>query len=132
MSSRVGGLGTGRIGTFHSRDRICRYAAIKHTARTALMRHFVPPASAPSLLTRGVMSGSTTAALIPYRRTAQRFTAADLRTALRAINIAVIATATDAHLHPAPPAVVEPIARPLQRPQRLPPKALDSTPARQA
>ena len=122
------GLSSVRIGRFHYRHRMVRYAATTLAAGVSLMRHFLAP-RAPGLLPGGVATRPAARALIACPGSAQRLAAANARTLPRAVEIAVIAAATDAHLYPAALAVVEPIGRLAQRAQRLPPQALDSAQA---
>jgi hypothetical protein len=106
-----------RIGQFRVRSRRLRYAAVIAALGTALMRHFLPPAHPPAPLPGGMAMRSTAATLIARCGSTMRLAPADPRTLTRAINVAVIATAADPHLHRTTSAVVEPIARLAQPPQ---------------
>lgn len=106
-----------RIGQFRVRCRRLRYAAVIAALRTALMRHFLPPAHPPPPLPGSMTMRSTAATLIARCGSTMRLAPADPRTLTRTINVAVIATAADPHLHRTTPAVVEPIARLAQPPQ---------------
>jgi len=65
-----------------------------------------------------MMVRAPAAALIARAGAATRLLPADLRALSRTINVAVIAAAADPHLHRTTPAVVKPIARLAQPPQR--------------
>jgi hypothetical protein len=81
------------------------------------MRHFLPPTHPPPPLPGGMTMRSTAATLIARCGSTPRLAPADPRTLSCTINVAVIATAADPHLHRTTPAVVEPIARLAQPPQ---------------
>ena len=110
-----------RIGQFQLGCRGFRYAAVTAALDTALMRHFLALAYPPAHLSGGVPVRSAAGALIARAGAAARLPLSGPRTRTRTINVAVIATAADPHLHRTTPAVVEPIARlgpPLQCPSR--------------
>jgi hypothetical protein len=115
-----------RIGRFHHRDRMGRYAATKLAARVSLMRHFLPPPRAPPTLSSRMTHCPAVCALIARTGSAQALAPANARTVACAVNPTVIAALADAHLHAAALAVVEPVGRLLQRPQCASPPALDS------
>ena len=73
------------------------------------MRHFLRLALAPGALPGRVRICTAVAALVAYPGTAQRLTPADLRALPRAVLIAAVALAADAHLLGAARAVVQPI-----------------------
>jgi hypothetical protein len=106
-----------RIGQFPVRCRRFRYAAVTAAPGTALMRHFLVLAYPPPHLPGGMTMRSTAATLIARCGSTTGLAPADPRTLTCAINVAVIATAADPHLHRTTPAVVEPIARLAQPPQ---------------
>jgi hypothetical protein len=76
-----------------------------------LMRHFLRLALTPGTLPGGVPTRPAVAQLVAFTGAAQRFTPADLRALTRAIPVAVVTVAADAHLLYAAPATVEPIRR---------------------
>lgn len=70
------------------------------------MRHFLRSAIAPGALPGGMPKGSTMTQLVAFTGTAQRLTAADLGALTRAVDVAVVTVAADAHLLCAAPATV--------------------------
>jgi hypothetical protein len=78
------------------------------------MRHFICPTCAPSRLARGVPAGSAPAQLVAQAGAAQRFAAAHPGARPRAVDVATIAAAANAHLHRAARATVEPMRLPQQ------------------
>lgn len=96
------------------------------------MRHFVLAAFSPCLLTPGMTSSPTPRALVAPPGSSQRLASPDPRTFPGAVDVAVIAAGTDAHLYAAALTVVEPIGRLAARPQRPHSPVLDSTGLRQA
>jgi len=103
--------GTGGIGGLDS-DHIGRDRHREHRSRrcTSLLRHFLPFPIPPGLLPSGVSSRAASGTLVPCAGTPLRGSAGDHRALAPAINIAVIARATNAHQHPAAPAAVQPVA----------------------
>jgi hypothetical protein len=95
------------------------------------MRHF-RVAGAPGALPGGVADRPMACVLVACARPLQRLATANPRTLALAVNVAVVTSRADENLHRAATAVVEPIGRPLQRPQAPLPTALDSAWARQA
>jgi hypothetical protein len=89
------------MGRFQHRDWLAQYAAVNCIARAALMRRFVSPAYSPCLLPGGVAISTASRPLTAHCGTAQRLAAADLRTLPSAVDVAVVAAAANAHLHPA-------------------------------
>ena len=105
-----------RIGQFRVRCRRFRYAAETSPLGTALMRHFSPPPFTRPL-PGGMTMRSPARTLIARCGPTPRLAPADPRTLTPTINVAVIATLADPHLHRTTPAVVEPIGRLAQPPQ---------------
>jgi hypothetical protein len=74
------------------------------------MRHFLRAACAPSLLACSVSTRTAVALLVVLRGAPQRLAPANPRTLSRAVLVAAITSATDAHLLRAAPTTVQPIA----------------------
>jgi len=74
-----------------------------------VMRHFLPLALAPSALPGSVRTRPAVAALVSPSGAAQRLMPTDPRTLPRAVAVAAVAVAADAHLLGAAPAAVQPI-----------------------
>jgi hypothetical protein len=111
-----------RIGRFHHRDRMVRYAATKLPARVSLMRHFLPLPRSPPTLPSRVTHRPALCALIARTGSAQALAPANARTVACAVDLTVIATLAHAHLRAAALAVVEPVGRLVKRPQCCLPK----------
>src|SRR2546426_11223499 len=87
-----------------------RHIALKSAARASLMRHFRVAGAASGLsgrMTRCPPVGMLVACAGPV----QRLATADPRTLARAVDVAVIASRANAHLHPTTLTVVESISR---------------------
>ena len=67
--------------------------------------------------------------LVACRRPVQRLTSADHRTLARAVDISVITSRADLHLHPTTTAVIEPIGRLLQQ-SHAPPQGTGQHPGK--
>jgi hypothetical protein len=91
------------------------------------MRHFRFSSLAVAPLSFGVSAGSTQGALVAGASAAHRLPASHLGAFPGAVEVPAIALRTDADLHPAAAAVVEPVGRRLlEQPQYPSPTALDS------
>jgi len=112
-----GSLDALRIGAELGRDRMSRYAHAKLAAWVSLMRHCLLLPRTPHALSGGVAERPAPRTLIARAGSAQALAARNARTLKRAVDLAVVAALTDAHLHAAALAVVEPVCRLLQRPQ---------------
>lgn len=110
------------IGQFPQPDRSGRYAAVELASATSLMRHFLSLAVPPAPLAGCMSMRAAAASLVSRPCTMQRFAPADTRTLPGAVDLPVIATPADAHLHAAALAVVEPVGRLEQRSQPLSPQ----------
>ena len=95
------GRGLGRAGRHYERVG---------AGEGTLMRHFLRLALAPGALPGGVPTRSAVALLVAFTGAAQRLAPADLRALPRAVLVAAVAVAADAHLLRAAPATVQPIA----------------------
>src|SRR5690242_16940196 len=83
-----------------------------------MMRHFQLSPLAIAPLPFGVFAGSVTGALVASTRAAHRLPSSELGTLPRTVEVLAIALRTDANLHPAAAAVVEPVGRRLlEQPQ---------------
>jgi len=74
-----------------------------------LMRHFLRLALAPGTLPGGMPTRSAVAQLVAFTGAAHRLKPADLRAFTRAVQVAAVTLAADAHLLCAAPATVQPI-----------------------
>ena len=74
------------------------------------MRHFIELTFAPRLLSSGMASSTPTRALVARTGSTTSLPARHRRTLAGAKNIAVIASAADAHRHVAAPAAIQPVA----------------------
>lgn len=108
-------LGTVTTDRLNRRYRMLGYAAPSREPWRSLMRHFLIPGTVAALPGR-MMSGTAARALIARSRPTQRLTTAHSRTLSGAVDVAMIATPADAHLHRATATVVEPVARLRQTP----------------
>lgn len=90
-------------------DRTGRHYDRRGAGEGTLMRHFLRLAPAPGALPGSVPARAAVAQLVAFAGTAQGFTPANLRALARAVAVAAITPAADAHLRHAAPATVEPI-----------------------
>ena len=86
------------------------------------MRHFWSVALSPAPLALCMSMRAAAAQLVTRPCTPQRLAPADTCTLPGAVDLPVIATSADTHLHAAAPAVVEPVGRLGQRSQPLSPQ----------
>jgi hypothetical protein len=87
-----------------------RHREHRSRRRTSHMRHFIELTLAPRLLSSGMAPRSPTRALVARTGTTTRLQARHRRTLARTKNIAVIASAADAHRHVAAPTAIQPVA----------------------
>lgn len=73
------------------------------------MRHYLRLALAPGALPGGMQTRSAVVQLVAFTSAAQRLTPADLGALTRAVDVAAVTLAADAHLLCAAPATVQPI-----------------------
>ena len=98
------------------------YAAPPRVPWRSVMRHFPLPDRAVAALPSSMMSGTAARALIARTSPPQRLATANPRTLPGAVDVPVIATPADAHLHRTAATVVEPVGRLPQTPHDPPPQ----------